>query len=139
MTTPSTWEADEARYALAHRHSIGKVAYFLSELARDGRLITKDEAAEMHWALAELREVLDGATVGRLAPEVESEEEYLLRYESYNTYSDGTAVASVIRTPDSSADPLPPDFFDGSIDEQGPIPRGWKVVIADPPHRRGNR
>jgi hypothetical protein len=45
-------------------------------------------------------------------------------------------VVALEREPGSDSDPLPPDYFELSIEENGPVPRGWKVVIADPPHRR---
>ena len=129
--------ADDFRYAWAHRHKISKVAYAISHHVRDGKPITHDEARELHWCLASVRQVLDHATVGRLAPERESEEEALLRYASYDTYSDGTPVVTLEREPGSDEDPLPPNYFEGSIEEQGPVPHGWHVAIADPPHRPG--
>ena len=138
--SPMTFDAqlgDNLRHAWAYRHKINTVAYAISHHARDRTLITKDEASDPHWCLAWVRKVLDDATVGRLAPppEEESEEEELLRYKSYDTYSDGTPVVTVEPEPDSEADPLPADYLDGSIEEQGPVPPGWHVVIANPPHR----
>jgi len=128
--------ADDFRYAWAHRHKINTVAYAISHHVRDGNPITSDEARELHLCLAWVRQVLEDATVGRLAPEGETEEEALLRYASYDTYGDGTPVVALEREPGSDSDPLPPDYFELSIEENGPVPRGWKVVIADPPHRR---
>jgi hypothetical protein len=129
--------ADDFRYAWAHRHKISKVAYAISGHVRDGKPITKDEGRELHDCLALVYQVLEEATVERLAPEGETEEEALLRYASYDTYGDGTRVATLRREPGSEADPLPPDYFELSIEEQGPVPRGWEVVIDQPPHRRG--
>jgi hypothetical protein len=56
------------------------VAYAISHHVRDGNPITSDEARELHLCLAWVRQVLENATVGRLAPEGETEEEALLRY-----------------------------------------------------------
>ena len=117
------------------KRSIRRVAHRLSEILRDGGTITADDVHALHWTLMDLWGLLEERTVGPLASESRSDDEELALYDSFNLYSDGTAVASLMPISGTDCAALSPDYFEDDIGQHG-IPDGWKVVVAEPPHRR---
>ena len=129
---------DGARYVWAQgKRNIRSAAYHVSELAREGRPITEADARKLHWNLIMLWGLLDEATVGSLGPEPTSVEEELFRYDpTFNFYSDGTPVASLVQIGGSDGSRLPDELYEGDIGQHG-LPPGWEVIVLEPPHRRG--
>jgi hypothetical protein len=127
---------DKAKYTWARgKRAINAVAYTLSEFARDGKPISPEDVREFHFHLIEVWGLLLDATVGALGPEPRSEEEQLLREASYEIYSDGTPVATLVRIPGRDADPVPIELCEYIV-RHGPTPPGWQIVVGDPPHGR---
>ena len=64
-------------------------------------------------------------------------EEKLFRYDpTFNFYSDGTPVASLVQIGGSDGSRLPDELYEGDIGQHG-LPPGWEVIVLEPPHRRG--